>query len=250
MPEGTAGQRFQPFHRWDRNFFLAFVAACWLGTVMGFAPAVIARFTGQADYKASIVLQVHAFAYPGWLVLLTLQVLLIRLKRPALHQLLGLSALGLIPVMAVTGVWSEILAQRFRGPEDLLAQSFFIVPLFYTFAFVILAGLALMRRKDAAAHKRLILLATATIVGAAYTRWWGAAIMDVTGDGFFGMIANTFTPFWLMAGAAVLYDQITRRQVHRVYLVALPLFAASHLAVSAIYQSDWWRPVSRAMTGI
>lgn len=250
MPEGTASQRFQPYHRWDRNFFLAFVAICWLGTVMGFAPAVIARFTGQADYKASIVLQVHAFAYPGWLVLLTLQVFLIRLKRPALHQLLGLGALALIPVMAVTGVWAEIHSQRFYGPEDPLTQSFFIIPLFYTAAFVILAGLALLERKDSAAHKRLILLATATIVGAAYTRWWFEAIEAVTGDGFFGMIANTFTPFWLMAGAAVIYDWATRRQVHRVYLIALPLMAASHLAVSAIYQSDWWRPVSRAMTGI
>ncbi|MFN4023982.1 MAG: hypothetical protein ACK4MQ_04060 [Hyphomonas sp.] len=247
MPEGTAGQRFQPYHRWDRNFFLAFVAACWLGTIMGFAPAVIARFTGQADYKASIILQVHAFAYPGWLVLLTLQVLLIRLRRTPWHRLLGLSALALIPVMAVSGVWSEIHAQRFRGPGDPLVQSFFIVPLFYTAAFVILAGLAFLKRKDSAAHKRLILLATATIVGAAYTRWWFEAIEAVTGDGFFGMIANTFTPFWLMAGAAVLFDSLTRRQVH---LIALPLMAASHLAVSAIYQSDWWRPISKALTGI
>jgi hypothetical protein len=250
MADIASGRSFAPFHRWDRTFFFGFVAACWLGTVMGFAPAVIARFSGEAAYKASLVLQVHAFAYPGWLVLLTLQVLLIRTQRAALHRVLGLAALGLIPVMAVTGVWAEILAQRFLGPQDLPAQSFFIVPLFYTAAFVILAGLALALRRDAPSHKRLILLATATIVGAAYTRWWGEALMAAAGDGYFGMIINTFTPFWLMAGAAVLYDWHTRRQVHPVYRAALPLMALSHLGVSAIYQSAAWPPVARAIIGI
>ncbi len=249
MAENAPAQ-FAAWHRWDRNFFLAFVAACWLGAVMGFAPAVTARFTGQADYEASIVLQVHAFAYPAWLVLLTLQVGLIRAKRTPWHRRLGLSALVLIPVMAVTGIWSEILSQRFYGPGSPLAQSFFIIPLFYTAAFVLLAGAALAMRGTPAAHKRLILLATATIVGAAYTRWWGRAIMEVTGDGFFGMIANTFTPFWLFAGLAVLYDWITRRQVHIVYIIALPILIAAHLGVSVIYHADWWRPVSRSLTGI
>lgn len=242
--------RFAPYHPWDRTFFLAFVLACWLGTVMGFAPAVITRFTGQADYQASIILQVHAFAYPGWLVLLTLQGLLIRLKRAPLHRLLGLSAFILIPVMAVSGVWAEIHSQRFYGPDSPLAQSFFIIPLFYTAAFVLLAGAALALRGDPSAHKRLIFLATATIVGAAYARWWGASILSVTGDGFFGMIANTFTPFWLFAVAGVLYDGFTRRQVHRVWRIALPLMLAAHLAVSVIYHAEWWRPISRAISGI
>lgn len=246
----SAPARFAPYHPWDRAFFLAFVLACWIGTVMGFAPAVIARFTGEADYQASLILQVHAFAYPGWLVLLTLQVLLIRLKRPHLHRRLGLSALALIPVMAVSGVWAEIHSQRFYGPDDPLTQSFFIIPLFYTAAFVLLAGAALALRGDSSAHKRLIFLATATIVGAAYTRWWGEGIMSVTGDGFFGMIANTFTPFWLFAAAGALYDQVTRRQVHRVWLIVLPLMLAAHLVVSVIYHAEWWRPISRAITGI
>lgn len=246
----SAPARFAPHHPWDRTFFLAFVLACWLGAVMGFAPAVTARFTGQADYPASLILQVHAFAYPGWLALLTLQVLLIRLKRPHLHHLLGFSALALIPVMAVSGVWSEILSQRFYALGDPLTQSFFIIPLFYTAAFVMLAGAALALRGDSSAHKRLIFLATITIVGAAYTRWWGQGIMSVTGDGFFGMIANTFTPFWLFAAAGVVYDLATRRQVHRVWLIALPLMLAAHLAVSVIYHAEWWRPISRALTGI
>jgi len=242
--------RFAPYHPWDRTFYLAFVLACWLGAIMGFAAPVMARFTGKADYDASLILQVHAFAYPGWLVLLTLQVLLIRTKRAQFHRLLGLSALVLIPVMAVSGVWSEILSQRFYGPNDPLTQAFFIIPLFYTAAFVLLAGAALLLRADPSAHKRLIFLATITIVGAAYTRWWGEALMAAFGDGFFGMIINTFTPFWLFAALAVLYDWHTRRQVHRVFVIALPLTLAAHLAVSAVYHAEGWLPLSRAISGI
>lgn len=246
----TEPVRFAPFHPWDRAFFLAFVAACWFGAVMGFLPAVTARFTGRADYAPSLILQIHAFAYPGWLVLLTLQVLLIRMKRAPWHRLLGLSAFGLIPVMAVSGIWSEIHSQRFYGPSDPVVQSFFIVPVFYTVTFVGLAGAAIAMRRDPSAHKRLILLATAVIVGAAYTRWTGPGIMAALGDGYFGMIANTFTPFWLMVAAAALYDRTTRGRIHPVYLMAMPAFVAAHLAVSWVYHADWWPPISRAITGV
>lgn len=243
-------QSFAPWHRWDRNFFLAFVAACWLGAIIGFYPAVSARFTGKADYVASPVLQVHAILFPAWLGILTVQVLLIRIRRTAWHKRLGIAAACLVPVMIVTGIWAEILSQRFYSPRDPLNQSFFIIPLFYMAAFGMLTGLALWRRADGPAHKRWMLLANAVIVGAAYARWWGLPIMSVTGNGFFGMIANTFAGFYLLVGAACLYDWITRRQLHPVYQTGIPALLLCHLGVSAIYHAEGWRPIARAIAGI
>jgi uncharacterized membrane protein YozB (DUF420 family) len=91
---------------------------CWLGVIMGFAPAVTARFTGHEDYPASVILQIHAITFSAWLVLLTLQVLLIGLRTPAIHRLLGLTGFVFMPVMVVTSVWSEILSQRFYSVND------------------------------------------------------------------------------------------------------------------------------------
>lgn len=38
-----AGDRLAPFHRWDRNFFLLWVALIWLGIVMGFGPPIASQ---------------------------------------------------------------------------------------------------------------------------------------------------------------------------------------------------------------
>ena len=40
-------RRFVAFHKSDRNFFLVFLAICWLGVLMGFEPAVAKRIAGE-----------------------------------------------------------------------------------------------------------------------------------------------------------------------------------------------------------
>ncbi len=217
---------------------------------MGCAPAVTARFTGHADYPASFILQLHAIVFPGWLVLLTVQALLIGIRRPALHRLLGLTGFVFVPVMVVTGVWSEILSQRHYSVTDPANQSFFIIPLAYMAVFPLLAGAGLWMRKSPTAHKRLMLLATAWIVAAAYARWWGAGLAVLTGDGYAGMLVTVYAGFYLLAAVAMAYDFATRGHVHRVYLVAVPLVIVAQMIVSIVYHAPEWRPVARWIAGI
>lgn len=241
---------FAAQHPWDRNFHLAFVAVCWLGVIMGFAPAVTARFSGVEDYPASIVLQIHAIVFSAWMVLLTLQVVLVRARRLAWHRRLGLTALVFIPVMVVTGVWSEILSQRFYSVDDPGNQSFFIVPLAYMVTFPALAGASLWFRGSPATHKRLMLLANATIVGVGFSRWWGGAIADVVGDDYVGMLLNTYSGFYLLVGGALAYDLATRKRIHISYLITVPVLLASQMVVSLLYHAEEWRPVARWIAGI
>ncbi len=172
----AATTAFRLSHAWDRNFFLAFVAACWLGVLMGFGPSVTERLQGQADYAAPFFLHVHAAAFVGWLLLLTTQATLIRVGRVSTHQATGMIGVALVPVMLITALVSEVYSQRFYADRDPENLKFFIIPLYYVVVFGILAGSALLFRRDPPAHKRLILLATAVIVGAAYTRWWGEGL--------------------------------------------------------------------------
>lgn len=245
-----AGLAFAPQHPWDRNFHLAFVAVCWLGVIMGFAPAVAARFSGLEDYPASIVLQIHAIIFPAWMVLWTAQVLLVRLRRLAWHRLLGLAAVAFIPIMSVTGVWSEILSQRFYSPTDPANQSFFIIPLAYMVMFPALAGASLWFRKAPSTHKRLMLLANATIVSVGFARWWGGAVASVVGDDHLGMLLNTYSGFYLLVGAAMIYDLVTRKRIHVSYMIAVPILLASQIVVSLLYHAEEWRPVARWIAGI
>jgi hypothetical protein len=244
-----ASRPFPPYHRADRNFFLLFLGLCWLGVVMGFMPAVTKRLAGQADYAAPLILQIHMVAFSAWLLLLSVQIGLIRTRRPALHRKLGLTGMVLVPVMAVTALLAEVYSQRFYFDHPPNSQAFFIVPIWYALAFAAFAGMALQQRRHPSAHKRLILLATAIIVGAAYARWWGEGLTQSYGDGFWGMIINTYTGTNLLLAGAVAYDLLTRRRIHTVYAVGVPAMLVGELAVSFIYHSPAWLPIARVLIG-
>lgn len=238
-------RRFLAHHKADRNFFLLFLAICWIGVLMGFRPAVALRLAGHADYPAPLILQAHAIAFSAWLLLLTTQIGLIRSRRPALHMKLGLDGVALVPIMAVTAFFSEMYSQRFRFVHPPNSQAFFIIAIFYVVAFTILATAALAARKNPPAHKRLILLATTIIVGAAYTRWMGAALFNAFGDGLGGMIVNTYTGTNLILAGALGYDLWTRGRLHKVYEIGVPLILLGEIATTIIYHSPRWLPTAR-----
>ena len=241
-------RRFIAYHKWDRNFFLVFLALCWLGVLMGFAPAVELRRTGHADYPAPLVLQIHAVAFSGWMILLTTQILLIRARRPLIHMRLGMISVALIPLMTVTAFLSEVYSQnfRFREPDE---KAFFAIAIYYVIAFPILATLAIVARKNPAGHKRLILLATTIIVGAAYGRWWGGPLYRLVGDGLFGTLIYTFAAADLLMLGAVAYDWWTRGRPHRVYEIAVPAILLGQIATTVVYHSPRWQPIARFIVG-
>jgi uncharacterized membrane protein len=241
-------RRFVAFHKSDRNFFLIFLAVCWLGVLMGFQPAVAKRLAGHPDYPAPLILQVHALAFSAWLLLLTAQIGLIRARRPQLHMRLGLVAVGLIPLMAVSAFFSEIYSQRFRtaDPDE---RAFFIIAIFYVIAFTSLASAAIAARKNPSAHKRLILLATTIIVGAAYGRWWGTGLYNLFGDGYGGMLVYTYAGTNLILFGALGYDLWSRGRLHKVYEIGVPLILLGEIATTIIYHSPRWVPIARMIVG-
>lgn len=248
--EGLLTGRIQSsaaFHRWDRNFYLAWLGLCWLGVLMGFYPAVSGRLAGRADYVAPLILHIHALSFTLWLVLLTAQILLVRKRRVADHRRLGVAGAALIPVMVLSGFFSEVYSQRYYLAHPPDSQAFFILPISYVIAFGILASAAILRRGDPSAHKRLMFLATTVIVGAAYARWWGRALEALVGDGYWGLIVHAFAGTNLFLAAAVIYDLLTRGRVHRVLALGVPALLASELVASWIYHAPWWRPVAHAI---
>ena len=180
-------EAFTPLHRRDGHFLLARLGLCWLGVIFGFYPAVSSRLAGRADYTAPLILHIHALSFTLWLILLAAQIMLLRSRRVAYHRRLGLAGAALIPVLVLSGFFSEVYSQRFYLAHPPDSQAFFILSIFYVTAFGMLAAAAFLRKSEPAAHKRLMYLATTVIVGVAYARWWGASIAERFGDGFWGL---------------------------------------------------------------
>lgn len=245
MASGTAPQ---PRH--ERAFYLAFVVAAWAAVVAGFEPSVTQRWRGAADYPAPPILVWHVAAVTAWLLLLTAQVLLINRSRLALHRNLGLTVLVLIPVIVVTGLGAEIYSQRFFSPKYPENLRFFIAPIMEMLAFTIAATLAVVKRRNSAAHKRLILIATSVLLTAAYSRWWGEPLYSAFGDGLGGVILHNFAGPNLLIALAAVHDWWRTGRIHPVYLVAGPAVLGGELVASFIYHSDAWPTLARRLVGL
>jgi len=248
--ESGSGTPFPPFHKWDRGYYLGFVVLGWLAIAFGFGPSFADRLQGKADYPAPLGLQVHIAAFMLLMALLTTQVMLIRGRRIALHRALGLTGFALVPVMLVTSYLAERHSQHFyvlKNPGNL---NFFAVPLAYLVTFGVLAGAALALRRRAATHKRLIVLASTTILGVPYARWWGEALYQAFGDGFWGMIIHTYAGADLLVVLAIAYDLVTRGRVHPANLAGAAFLLLSQILVSVAYHSPAWPPVVRLLVGL
>jgi uncharacterized membrane protein YozB (DUF420 family) len=244
----TAGLRFAPRARWDRDFFLLVVALIWLGILMGFVPEIVGRI--QAHKPAyPLIVPIHAAAFVGWLCLLTTQVLLIRSGRPDIHRKLGLAAVVLAPTMVALGLGASWTVDRLRLGTPHSDPSFVAIQLADLLNFGVLAAAAILWRKTPSAHKRLILLATIFIADAGFARWFGDTIYKVVGDGWWQSWMVLYVGDFVMIALLGGYDLLTRRRLHPAF-VAGSLFGLSVQFIAVwFYVSPWWKPVAMKLLG-
>jgi hypothetical protein len=143
-------------------------------------------------------------------LLFVVQTALVANRRGALHRRLGVAGGVLAAAMIVVGTRTASEAAR-RGapPIGIDPLAFMAIPMFDMVVFATLITLALVNRRRKESHKRLMLLAYVALVTAAIARIGGLSARGPIV--FFGLS-------FLFVVCAALYDFVTRRQVHRVYL--------------------------------
>lgn len=242
---------FSARHRFDGFFWLAFVLLAGFLVYMGFAGQIALRFTGKADYPAPLALVVHVWSFFAWLSLLAVQVLLRRFGMLRWHRLFGYAAILLIPAMAWSAIAAEAYGQRYYAPVDPEVVRFFPIPIASMAGFVGCASAAILLRHHAAEHKRLIYLATCTVLSATFFRWWGDALSAMLEPDLVvsGWIVN-YVGVALLLLTGLLYDLATRGRVHQVYLIAVPLLLAAQWSAVAVGLSQWWPAFGRTILGI
>jgi hypothetical protein len=241
-------QRFARYHRGDRNFFLIYVALIWVAILSGFAPQVLEHLKTHAPAYPSIV-HIHAVAFVGWLMLLTVQALLIRSARSDLHRTLGVLGAALAAAMIVLGPATAIVVDRLRLALPNPDPGFVVVQMMDILAFAGLVIPAFVWRKDPSMHKRLILLATLYITDAGFDRWWGGAMEASFGDGFWGYAAQLYSGVDLLVLGVGLYDWVTRKRLHIAYIGGVAWIAAIQVTALSFYTNPHWAPVALRLLG-
>jgi hypothetical protein len=217
------------------------MAVAMLLTVFaGFAPTFyLKRFFGTPALTTLVV--AHGVVFTCWVLLFVTQTGLVAAGRVRTHRKLGVFGGVLAGVMVVLGTVTAITAAGLRrSPPGTDPLQFLTIPLGDMAVFAVLIVAALWLRKDKEAHKRLMLLASVTLMAAAVARWPGV----MTGGPllFFGL-----TDVFVLAGIA--YDWISRRKIHPAYVWGGLLLAGSQPLRLMISGTEWWRRLAEWMAG-
>jgi hypothetical protein len=227
--------------RYDRQFYSGMAIAAAGVVFVGFAPSYFLRASAQPALP--IYLHVHGFLFTTWIALFIAQTSLIAARRTHVHRRLGWAMAALALVMVVVGTTVGIWSMRGQVEAGNVTQAlaFLTTPLFSMVAFAALVAAAITLRQDSQTHKRLMLLATLSILDAAVAR----LPFDFLRSSSWNYLPTTD----VFLAVAILYDVASRRTVHQAYVWGGLLLVIEQALRIPIGNSAAWQSIAAAIIG-
>jgi len=214
----------------DRTFYAAYTLAAIATVLVGFGPTYY--FKGSRGPTLVPQVQLHAALFTTWMALFAVQVFLVNKRRTDIHRRLGIFGVLVALGILVAGYTTAIAGARTgwtgpRSPRDTVeALNFLVVPLGDLVLFLGFLCSALYFRKQPEIHKRLMILAmVGGIIPAAFGRLPGPVMIPVA-------------LILLLAGP--IYDRISRRRIHGVYIWGTALIILSIPFRLVLSRTDPW----------
>lgn len=218
----------------DHRFFAGMALVIVATVFLGFARTYFLAGMFHAKLP-SLLVHVHAVLFSSWIIFLIVQIWLVSAGHIGWHRQLGIFGAVLALAMVVLGLLTatQSFARGFSPPGSrMVPGAFYAFPVVQILTFCVLFAAAFLLRFEAAAHKRLMLIATFSLLGPAINRWPFRIIHKIP----------PLTPviILLLVGFLAAFDLWTRRKIHRATLSGGALLAASQFAMFPIGQSQIW----------
>jgi hypothetical protein len=155
----------------------------------------------------------HGAVFTAWFALLVVQASLVASGRVALHRSIGVAGAVLAGLMVVVGTIGALIAAGRPGGFiglPIPGLVFLAVPLIEIVLFAAMIAVAIAKRGDPATHKRLMIIASASLTAAAFARW--PIISNYGPPAFFGA-----SDLFLIAVA--IWDLRSRGRLHPATLI-------------------------------
>ena len=222
--------------REDRVPSAVWLGVLWVGMIVGFG-LDMRRYLHETPPSPTVV-HVHAMVFSTWMLLLTAQVLLVLGDRVALHRKLGWFAAGWACLMAVLGPWAALASQavNLHGPN--FDPPFLAVNIADIVGFLVLLAWGIALRKNPAAHKRMMILATVSLADPGFSRFsgflWPAEPHSLVLWFFYAFYGNVLL-IALMTG----WDWWRGRLMRSFVVGAAGLLAAEWIATFLYFSGPW-----------
>jgi uncharacterized membrane protein YozB (DUF420 family) len=228
----------------SRRFYLTMSLLLTGIVFVGFAPSFyLAPYFERPPVPFFAI--VHGVIFSAWMLMFVAQSWLIASRNVTLHRSLGIAGAALAGLMLIAAYFASIYSVQ-RGftpfPDLLPPIAFSIVSLSAVPVFGGLVGAALLvRKRDTASHKRLMLLATIAITEAAIARW-PIPVMR-TGPNAAAIAVE------LIVFGVILYDTLANRRLHPAMLWGGIVIVASHVLRPVVGQSAAWESFVKFLIG-
>ena len=251
-----ASTRQKPDH-----FYVWMAAACAVVAFGGFAPTYWLQLPA-GTFVGPPLLHVHGGLFFGWTLLLLSQSTLAATGRLDHHRAWGLVGISLATAMVLIGLAATIntLAIGLAAGYGDAARAFSIIPVtaIGLFAGFVVAAIVSIHRRRPESHKRLMLLATISLLQAAIGRIF---FVLATGGGpglrpglgpppplAIGLVPSLILELMIVAG--ILYDWRTRGRPHRVWLIGAAVMTAVVVVRGPLGGTPAWLAVANALAQI
>lgn len=226
---------------------------CVLTAFLGFLPTFWMPLTA-GQFKANPVVFMHGIGFFTWTLFALVQTSLVPAGRVLLHRSVGLAGISFATILTMLGFLAALnsLQSGIAAHQAAGAEAFLIVPLtvIVTFAVLFIFAISNIRRPEF--HKRLMLLATISVLNAPVARpliaWvWKFPPTDqlpVWID-----VPATYLSYLLIL-PALFFDWRTNGRIHPVYMVAVPILVLIPLVAMPISDSAAWHGFAKGYAAL
>lgn len=209
-----------------------FVGMAWLllaVNVVGFAPTYFLKPLVESPVLP-LRTHLHGVLFTSWFVLFAVQTTLVARGDVRLHRKLGVAGAvlaGLMVVSALTILYFRAL--EYSGTPGSMSSTATVVwaNLVLLALFTGFAATGIAMRRTPGVHKRLMLLASLSMMPQSLGRIGRAPVFQLSESPLLGEIAVAIGGLAALLGAMIVHDLATERRLHRVTLMGVPLLFVS-----------------------
>jgi hypothetical protein len=225
----------------DRRAALVWLGLFWIFVGVGFGFDLHNYLHEQPPVP--IIVHVHAVATTLWLLTATALVLLVETGNVRIHRRIGWFAAGYAALVIVIAPWSELSWQALNlETPGALPPEFLSIAFSGVVCMALLLPWGVLLRRNSAAHRRVLILATIAISDAGFSRMVGLFLPAPTT--FLGTYLFYEGGNLLIVLLMFLWDW-KRNRVMTQFLLAASLVIAMGLTATGLYFNDTWKAISR-----